>query len=305
VNDFINENFQLGYTDFSSDPAQLAPFLNRDHHHFDPFWIGHYDLQSSSSYLPDENPFARHQLADGLTGTASVVPVPIDAANYAAHSQDRYVLNLHSTELPGNAISWPNYHGYLPDIDSAIQRMSDHATANDYATSILEPPIPDIRHQFVVKNNLLQPMGPSDDTAEQVPASTPSTRSSDGIQRLVCHDCPDQPAFTHKYLYNKHRRKHDRPNKCGICGQAFAFKRDLDRHVASKHAETTCPKLHFCFHRGCDRAQGGRLPAFPRKDTLVRHLRTHKDSKSGQQEETGSSSTTNGNVRENSSTEIF
>lgn len=85
-------------------------------------------------------------------------------------------------------------------------------------------------------------------------------------------------------MYSRHRKHHDRPLKCkiGECRQGFAFNRDLERHVASKHPEATSQGRYYCHHSNCDRAMTGLRGGFPRKDTLMRHLKTHRN-----REETG------------------
>ena len=72
------------------------------------------------------------------------------------------------------------------------------------------------------------------------------------------------------------RKRHDRPRKCDECSQSFAFNRDLQRHITSKHRASTSETQYFCPHPNCDRAENGRRGGFPRKDTLKRHLVTHQ-----------------------------
>jgi hypothetical protein len=82
-------------------------------------------------------------------------------------------------------------------------------------------------------------------------------------------------------LDSRHRKRHDRPLKCNIdeCRHAFAFNRDLQRHIASvhpSHPQATSQGQYYCHHLGCDRARTGLRGGFPRKDTLTRHLKTHR-----------------------------
>ena len=83
---------------------------------------------------------------------------------------------------------------------------------------------------------------------------------------------------------SRHRKRHDRPLKCNIdeCRYAFAFNRDLQRHIASvhpSHPQATSQGQYYCHHLGCDRARTGLRGGFPRKDTLTRHLKTHRTRK--------------------------
>ncbi|ERF69924.1 hypothetical protein EPUS_05468 [Endocarpon pusillum Z07020] len=108
--------------------------------------------------------------------------------------------------------------------------------------------------------------------------STSSTQGSETALVLACPDCPDKPTFKHRHQYNRHRKSHDRPAKCkiGECRQSFAWKRDLERHIASKHPQATRHAKFFCPYPSCDRARDGTRGGFPRNDTLTRHLRTHE-----------------------------
>lgn len=332
MNGFINEDFQFGYADFSSDPAQHATFLDREHESFevfdpsDPFHQCHsfrfpFDLSDlaeaghfAANGLPfnqqDDNLLAQPLFFHGLTSTISYLQRPIDAANPQNALQDQTALNIIPVGLSGSLSPWPVNNGYQPDISSATQAIHERAPVQGLARDDLESLFPDLPPQSILRQDLLYPTWPSTVTKERVPVSTPSTQltrlipSTDAV--LVCQHCQDRPAFTHRHLYNKHRRKHDRPDQCLVCGDRFAFKRDLDRHVASKHPDIQAARrrLYFCIHQGCDRAQGGRKKGFPRKDTLERHLRTHRNTNLDQQE-SSSSSTTNGSVLENSSTEIL
>jgi hypothetical protein len=82
-------------------------------------------------------------------------------------------------------------------------------------------------------------------------------------------------------LDSRHRKRHDRPLKCNIdeCRLAFAFNRDLQRHIVSVHAnhpQAASQGQYYCHHPGCARGRTGRRGGFPRKDTLGRHLKTHR-----------------------------
>jgi hypothetical protein len=83
----------------------------------------------------------------------------------------------------------------------------------------------------------------------------------------------------------RHRKRHDRPVKCtiGECSQRFAFKRDRNRHIAAKHPQATTVEQHFCQHINCERALNSAKGGFSRKDSLMRHLKTHRR-KVGQEE---------------------
>jgi len=76
----------------------------------------------------------------------------------------------------------------------------------------------------------------------------------------------------------RHRKRHDRPVKCtiGECSQRFAFKRDRNRHIAAKHPQATTVEQHFCQHINCERALNSAKGGFSRKDSLMRHLKTHR-----------------------------
>jgi hypothetical protein len=82
-------------------------------------------------------------------------------------------------------------------------------------------------------------------------------------------------------LDRRHRKRHDRPHKCDIdeCQLAFAFNRDLQRHIVSVHPKNpraTSQGQYYCPHPGCARGRSGCRGGFPRKDTLGRHLKTHR-----------------------------
>jgi hypothetical protein len=82
-------------------------------------------------------------------------------------------------------------------------------------------------------------------------------------------------------LDSRHRKRHDRPLKCDIdeCRLAFAFNRDLKRHIVSVHPnnpQAASQGQYYCHHPGCARGRTGHRGGFPRKDTLGRHLKTHR-----------------------------
>jgi len=111
--------------------------------------------------------------------------------------------------------------------------------------------------------------------------SSPYTQESNTAIALVCYDCRDRPSFEHRHQYKRHRKRHDRPCKCDIdeCRLAFAFNRDLQRHIVSVHPnnpQATSQGQYYCHHPGCARGRTGHRGGFPRKDTLGRHLKTHR-----------------------------
>lgn len=101
----------------------------------------------------------------------------------------------------------------------------------------------------------------------------PAVKSISGEQPPYrCDLCEE--VFEKRHLRNNHRnRKHTRRYKCPVenCQQKpFGLKRDLDRHLTSRHPKQyPCAALK-CPYSGCRLAN----KIFPREDNLKRHIRT-------------------------------
>ncbi len=67
-------------------------------------------------------------------------------------------------------------------------------------------------------------------------------------------------------LVSRHSRTHSRPHGCKLCGKAFAWKNELDRH--STHHQAVVVR-YPCSVPGCDSKR------FSRKDNLRKHIRKY------------------------------
>jgi len=99
--------------------------------------------------------------------------------------------------------------------------------------------------------------------------SDPSVATSAAAEDLQCQIC--QQLFTQRHQLNRHfKQKHEKPNRCDAegCDAAFGFKRDLERHINSKHGGGS---RFYCQEEGCKYSiENGN--GFSRKDHLDRHV---------------------------------
>lgn len=78
-------------------------------------------------------------------------------------------------------------------------------------------------------------------------------------------------AFTHSNtIFSKHKKSHEHPEHCSMCGRGFENNKDVRRHIKDKHQST---KDFHCLVTGCKYAHGGRRDGFARKENWKRHLR--------------------------------
>ena len=308
MNDFIDEGFQTGYTGFPSDRLQAAGLPAQVNTIFDPYWAFQYGPPLPSFDFQDDEFFTDTLMTSPLTSTTEFEPTQSDNSTHQAGTGRQLAHNSSSRQVLGIGSSWVSNDGRGSKISSANYTYLTPIAVDGLASGSSGISTPSHAPQAADQIHLRSSGNRRLNTGEQTSGtSASSTQTEDNVTGYICHDCKDRPTFSHMYLYNKHRKKHDRLHGCLAtnCAQAFAFPRDLDRHIASKHAEllSNSRKLHFCAHQNCDRAVNGRRGGFPRKDTLVRHLRTHKTIHPDQQTGTSSSSTTNGSPFGNSSTE--
>lgn len=66
-------------------------------------------------------------------------------------------------------------------------------------------------------------------------------------------------------FHRKHLDRHKRPFTCGECSEYFGAKKDLKRHLDTKHQKET---QVFCTVTGCKRGHIG----FSRRDNLLKHI---------------------------------
>jgi len=104
--------------------------------------------------------------------------------------------------------------------------------------------------------------------------SGPSTTTQSTSAAIQCETCLE--TFQKRYLLNRHiKQKHDRPHKCTMseeCDAAFGLKKDLDRHIRTKH-QATGSERYFCPFEEC-KYSAGQGSGFPRKDNRNRHVQT-------------------------------
>ncbi|OBT94046.1 hypothetical protein VE01_07077 [Pseudogymnoascus verrucosus] len=108
-------------------------------------------------------------------------------------------------------------------------------------------------------------------------SSTPHTSSSafgstasGNIDWISCEFAGCQRTFTQRHIYNKHKKSHEHPEHCSMCGRGFETNKDVRRHIKDKHQST---KDFHCLVTGCKYAQGGKRDGFARKENWKRHLR--------------------------------
>ncbi|PSN75293.1 hypothetical protein BS50DRAFT_37479 [Corynespora cassiicola Philippines] len=100
------------------------------------------------------------------------------------------------------------------------------------------------------------------------PTKMPSDQGKDQDLRLQCSHCA--MVFDKEYLLRKHiHRRHTPRYSCSMCNQKpFGLRADLNRHISSRHPDTSSKTLHQC--PACGKS-------FPRKDNLLRHVnKLHK-----------------------------
>ncbi|OCL04811.1 hypothetical protein AOQ84DRAFT_225550 [Glonium stellatum] len=109
-----------------------------------------------------------------------------------------------------------------------------------------------------------------------LPPSSPRRKHEQAIKpgRYRCRYCPT--SFTLSCELRRHTTTHTLPNKCphANCNYAFAMRKDLDRHLATrKHRNapggSDPPKYYVCGFEGCKY----NLEGFTRRDHLLRHTR--------------------------------
>lgn len=124
----------------------------------------------------------------------------------------------------------------------------------------------------------LQPTQHSND-ALQEPSSSAETSALSAANEIVgdafqCQECLQ--TFPKRHILNRHsKQKHSRPLKCtiGTCSAAFGFKKDLDRHIRSRHpGAIQISSRFYCPYEGC-KYSTGQGDGFSRKDNLDRHIR--------------------------------
>lgn len=157
----------------------------------------------------------------------------------------------------------------------------------------------DAQHHLSIPKPSIQATSEPSDTSEEVypsPSSLPSSGqftpqttslsdvdpacsdASDGKMALprtmtnsVCGKC--KRSFPTRSYYHRHinKRSCQAPSKCKHCGQSFKLEKDLQRHLGSEKASTSCPKFENAipftgFACVCRKS-------YTRKDSLMRHLK--------------------------------
>lgn len=102
-------------------------------------------------------------------------------------------------------------------------------------------------------------------SAPSTPLKT-STPSSP-VRNFACPSCPK--TFSKQHQLDTHAKRHSRPFTCPVssCGKPHGAKRDLGRHLWSKHPEYAAAHGVFNEHRQCQVC--GKVQ---RSDNLVRHM---------------------------------
>ncbi|CZR65799.1 uncharacterized protein PAC_15699 [Phialocephala subalpina] len=77
-----------------------------------------------------------------------------------------------------------------------------------------------------------------------------------------CQDCPK--SFSKRMDYNRHRKNHDKPFSCVLCGRKFGLKTGLERHRLTHLWQT---QGFRCTFPGCE------LSGVARKDYLWQHIK--------------------------------
>jgi len=105
----------------------------------------------------------------------------------------------------------------------------------------------------------------------QAPVSVLVSRNASPISQqpsepsFPCPSCLE--TFDKKYKLNRHSKSHSLPFKCDVSGcGGFRYRKDLNRHIETKHPEQVGFEGFHCPVDGC-------LRQFPRRDNLRRHMR--------------------------------
>jgi hypothetical protein len=264
VNGYINEDlFQFGIPTLPDDFDEIS--ASND-------WFLYYS--SLEELRPLSSPFPISASTDGLDSSLS------------AETPDQAVTVTPDDHEQQTCVAWSDVYSIYPSPQSATVPPATVLQASPEIVDMLFTP--DLQGEPAASSIRGAAMAPSHRFDERT--------------TFICHQCPDREPFQQRHLYklvnsmavlqfstftdtqySKHRRRHDKPIKCTVrtCTKWFAFNRDLQRHLASKHHEAASITLFFCSHEGCGRTSGGRLGGFTRKDILTRHLRTqHNTSRS-------------------------
>ena len=102
----------------------------------------------------------------------------------------------------------------------------------------------------------------SDDEANPKTKAARPTPPESACTVYNCSHCPR--VFQKRHELNRHLLKHNRPFSCTVldCGQSFAEKRGLDRHIQSRHARINKIQCRYCNYSST------------RSDAVQRHLKT-------------------------------
>ena len=104
-------------------------------------------------------------------------------------------------------------------------------------------------------------------------ASSPDLGSRNSAQ-WIYSSCSPHRWFHRRHQLNTHAKKHSRPFICPmmLCESSFRYKKDLTRHVNSKHPGQAMgsPVRFLCPFPDCKRSSQD--SGFPRNDSLQRHI---------------------------------
>lgn len=138
-------------------------------------------------------------------------------------------------------------------------------------------------------NDMSEEVYPSPSSLPSSGQFTPQTESLSGVDQAcldasdgemvlkrsitssVCEKC--KKSFPTRSYYHRHinKRSCQAPSKCKHCGQLFKLEKDLQRHLGSIKASTSCPKLE---NANCSTSFACVCrKSYTRKDSLMRHLR--------------------------------
>lgn len=123
-------------------------------------------------------------------------------------------------------------------------------------------------HSLPVSDGIIQQPSPSPETPEN---DSPTEATPEAMR---CDKCA--LTFQKRHLFNKHHLKHNPPFQCTVrpCDLAFRYRKDLDRHRATRHPETVPGLvLLYCPIPGC-KFSIQESPGSSRRDNLRRHFRT-------------------------------